>query len=147
VTIQMALITCPNCGKRNRVASSGDGVPRCGHCHEPLPWTVDATAESFEAELSASVPALVDFWAPWCGPCKFVAPVVEELGRRHIGRLKVVRLDIDQAPDLAARHQVRGIPTLALFRDGREIDRISGAPSRPQLEEWVERHLGASAAT
>jgi thioredoxin 2 len=122
-------------------------VPRCANCHNVLPWLVDATAESFDAELAASVPVVVDFWAPWCGPCKMIAPVLDELARVHAGRLKVVRLNVDDAPALGAKHQVRGIPLLMLARDGREVDRLVGAAPRQQIEAWLEPHLGGVATT
>jgi len=141
------IITCPNCGKRNRVQPASEGVPRCGSCHRLLPWLVDASAESFDAELSASVPVVVDFWAPWCRPCKWIAPAVEELGRTHAGRVKVVRLNIDDAPGIADRHNVRGIPTLLVMQNGQEVDRLTGAARKPDLMAWLERHLGAPAAT
>jgi thioredoxin 2 len=141
-----SIITCPNCGKRNRVRPEAEGVPRCGNCRNPLPWLVDAGPQGFEAELRASVPVLVDFWAPWCGPCKWIAPLVEALARKHSGRMKVVRLNVDAAPEISARFDLRGIPTLVVIRDGEEVDRLAGAPQRPQLEAWVDRHVGTQAS-
>ncbi len=120
-------------------------MPRCAACHSRLPWLVDAGPESFDAELAASVPVLVDFWAPWCGPCKWIAPVVDDLARSHAGELKVVRVNIDEAEGVSERYDVRGIPLLVMTRDAREVDRLAGAARRPELEAWVERHVGAQA--
>jgi thioredoxin 2 len=123
------------------VAPASDGVPRCGNCHELLTWLVDADDESFEAELQSSLPVLIDLWAPWCGPCKWVSPAIEEAATTHRGELKVVKVNVDEAPRTAARFEVRGIPTLVVMRDGQEVDRIAGAPSRAELMAWIERHL------
>ena len=123
------------------MAAASDGVPRCGNCHELLPWLVRADSASFEAEIKASVPVLIDFWAPWCGPCKWVEPVIEEATRDNAGRLKVVKVNVDEAPQVATRFEVRGIPTLVVMRDGQEVDPYAGAPSKPDLVAWLEHHL------
>jgi thioredoxin 2 len=141
-----AIVTCPNCGKKNRLRPSEDGVPRCGNCHHLLPWLVDSSAADFEAELRAPVPVLVDFWAPWCGPCKWVSPAVAGQAQAQAGKLKVVKLDIDTAPAIASEFSVQSIPTLMLARDGKEVDRLIGAVPKPQLESWLENHLTAGAA-
>ena len=137
----VAIVTCPNCGKKNRLAASAEGVPRCGNCHQLLPWLGDGDDSSFESELRTSLPVLVDLWAPWCGPCKWVSPAIEELATTHRGELKVIKVNVDEAPQVAARFEVRGIPTLVVMRDGHEVDRIAGAPSKPDLAAWLERHL------
>ena len=138
------IVTCPNCGRKNRIRPS-DGIPRCGNCHHALPWIVDADAGSFDREIVASVPVLVDFWAPWCGPCRMVSPIVERVARDHPGRLKAVKLNVDEAPDIAARYEVQGIPLLVVIRDGEVVDRFVGAPPEPRLREWLEPHLAAPA--
>jgi thioredoxin 2 len=142
------VIRCPACGKKNRVRPAARGVPQCGACHAKLPWLIDADSASFEAETRASVPVLVDFWAPWCGPCRIVAPALERIARTYAGRIKVVKVNADSEPALAQRFGVQGIPLIVLLRDGAEVDRRVGAVPEAQLSEWLERHLaGAGRAT
>jgi thioredoxin 2 len=140
-----AIITCPNCATKNRIRPTAQGVPRCSVCHTLLPWIVDAGAGSFDEEITASVPVLVDFWAPWCGPCRMVSPVVEQIGREYAGRLKVVKLDVDQAPAIASRFGVQGIPLLVVIRDGQEIDRLVGAVPAATLRATLEQHVSTPA--
>jgi thioredoxin 2 len=135
------IIACPSCGTKNRVRASPSGVPRCSVCHALLPWIVESSPECFDDEIKSSVPVLVDFWAPWCGPCRMVSPLVERIGRDTAGRLKVVKLNVDDAPAISERYLVRGIPLLVLFRDGSEIDRLVGAAPHARLREWLEPHL------
>jgi thioredoxin 2 len=140
----MAIIACPSCGARNRVGAIPRGTPRCAKCKTSLPWVVDAGESTFAAETSASVPVVVDFWAAWCGPCRMISPVLEQLAERHSGRLKVVKVDVDANPALAARHGAQSIPLLVVLRDGREVDRIVGAVPRQALEARLAPLLAAA---
>jgi thioredoxin 2 len=139
-------IRCPNCAKLNRVRPTSEGIPRCAVCHEPLPWIVDADEQSFDAEIDASVPVLIDFWAPWCGPCRMVSPLVERIGRDRAGQMKVVKLNVDEAQQIAGRYGVQGIPLLVLVREGKELDRLVGAAPEAQLRQWLDQHMAAGHA-
>jgi thioredoxin 2 len=130
----MALIACSNCGARNRVGPIARGTPRCAKCKTMLPWVVDAGSGSFAAETDASVPVVVDLWAPWCGPCRMISPVLADLAARHAGRLKIVKVNVDEEPALGRRFDASSIPLLVVMRDGREVDRIVGALPRAALE-------------
>lgn len=134
------IIRCPACGTANRVRPAPHGVPQCGSCHAKLPWLVDVDGAGFEAETTASVPVLVDVWAPWCGPCRMVSPVLERLAHSRAGRLKVVKVNTDSEQELARRYQVQGIPLIVLMKDGIEVDRQVGAVPEAQLSRWLEPH-------
>ncbi|MDA0165015.1 thioredoxin [Solirubrobacter ginsenosidimutans] len=130
----MSILACPSCGARNRVGPIERGTPQCARCKTMLPWLVEADSETFAAEVTSSVPVVVDLWAPWCGPCRMIAPVLEDLAGRHAGKVKVVKVNVDDEPALAARFDARSIPLLVVLDGGREIDRIVGALPRPALE-------------
>ena len=140
----MAIIACPSCGARNRVGPIPRGTPRCAKCKAALPWVVDADATMFDAETKASVPVVVDFWAEWCGPCRIISPVLEDLAARHSGRLKVVKVDVDANPGLAQRFRAQSIPLLVVMREGTEVDRIVGAVPRPTLESRLAPLLSSA---
>ena len=143
------VIACPQCGKRNRMSYERLGQTfRCGQCHHELsapaaPVEIKAEAAFDALTAHSAVPVLVDFWAPWCGPCKIVAPAVEKLSQELAGQLKAVKVNTDLAPELQERFGVRGIPTLVLMDGGKERDRVVGAMGVEALRQWVGQRLPA----
>lgn len=102
---------------------------------------VDLTDETFIKFVSDNAMAVVDVWAPWCGPCRFISPVIEEIARDYVGKIAFGKLNVDQNPSVAARYGVMSIPTLLVFKNGRPVDRIIGAMPRQKLEQRITRHL------
>src|SRR4030081_2850020 len=143
----MKVTACPICGQQNQLRADASGVPLCGRCGKPLPWLVETRASDFEAVVEkAPIPVLIDFWAPWCGPCRIVAPAVERLSEELAGRLKVAKLNTDDQPPLGERFGVRAIPTLVLIEGGSERDRVTGALNLSALRSWVQARLQSNAA-
>ena len=138
------IVKCPNCGRKNRVPAAANGTPRCGSCHKPLPWIVDAGDDDFaEVAEQATVPALVDLWAPWCGPCRMVSPALEQLATEMAGKLKLVKVNVDESPKLQQRFGVQAIPTLLLLRNGAVAARQTGAAPAGVLRTWLEQGLAS----
>jgi len=140
------LIRCPSCGATNRVPLEKimQGLqPVCGRCKTPLPvgnQPVTVTDATFETEVERSpLPVLLDMWAPWCGPCRMVGPVVEELAKEMAGRVRVAKLNVDENPATAARYHVQSIPTLLVLKNGREIERIVGAQPKAAIVQRLQK--------
>jgi thioredoxin 2 len=142
---QPAVIACPHCGTRNRVPRVAKGHPRCASCHQDLPWIVDADDTDFDEVVDTNRPVLVDLWAPWCGPCRIVAPGVELIAKELAGRLKVVKVNVDEAPRVATTYDAMSIPTLLVLQGGETVGRQVGAVGPEQLKAWVEGVLTAAA--
>lgn len=137
-------IVCPHCHTTNRVQSAQLGsAPDCGNCHRSL-FTGHSTAleaSAFDRHISRNeIPVVVDFWAPWCGPCHQMAPGFEKAAAQLEPKVRLAKVDTEAVPALAARFNIRSIPTLAVFRGGREVARQAGAMGAADIVRWVEAH-------
>jgi thioredoxin 2 len=145
---QGVIVPCASCGTANRLRYPALGAStRCASCHADLPKPgepIEAPdAAVFDALIAASsLPVVVDFWAPWCGPCRVMAPELEKVARTAAGEWLVVKVDTDRIPELGERFRIRSIPTLALFERGREVDRVAGARPAGDIRTFVASHLG-----
>ncbi len=138
------IVPCASCGQKNRVVFErlGDET-RCASCKAPLalpsePIAIGSTSDFDRLVAHAALPILVDYWAPWCGPCRMVAPELQKVATRQAGRLLVVKVNTDELPDLGERFGIRSIPTLALFAGGREVSRAAGARPAADIEAFVD---------
>lgn len=143
------MLKCSVCGAMNRVDERRlTALPVCGRCGKPLTASTKPVAVSgaeFQKEvLDWPGAVLVDFWAPWCGPCKAVAPILEDLAARRSGSLKVVKINTDENAELASQFGIFSIPTLILFDHGTKVNQIAGAMPRSQLEAWIDSSLAAA---
>ena len=143
--VEPLMVRCPACGATNRVAAdkvAAGRTPVCGKCKAALPLgrPQPVTDASFAQDVERSpVPVLVDAWAPWCGPCHMIAPVIDQLAGEWAGRVRVVKLNVDDNPATAARFGLRSIPTLLVMKDGREVDRLVGVQPKQEIARRLER--------
>ena len=133
------VVACPACGAKNRVPAASSGKPTCGKCSAALPWLVDATDSDFDQITDTARLVLVDLWAPWCGPCRMVAPILEKLSREFAASLKVVKVNVDGSPHISQRFNASSIPMLVFMRNGEAIDTVVGAQPEHVLRAAVER--------
>ena len=139
------IIKCTNCGANNRVRTDTKEQAVCGRCKTPLPKItspVFVTDANFSSEVeNSSLPVLLDMWAAWCGPCRMIAPIIEQLAGELSGKCVVGKLDVDKNPHTASRFGVQSIPTLLILKNGREVDRLVGAQSKDAIMKRLKNHL------
>jgi thioredoxin 2 len=145
------IVACKACAQKNRLTYEHlDSDVRCAHCKQPMtlnePLTMSSTSDFERLVGRASIPVLIDYWAPWCGPCRMVAPELQKVAARQAGRILVVKVNTDELPDLGQRFGIRSIPTLAVFAGGREVSRTTGVRPANEIEAWVEQSQGLRAA-
>jgi thioredoxin 2 len=140
------IVKCDKCGTKNRIPSSRiNESPICARCKSPLKAVapgipIDVNDQTFDKEvISYPSPVLVDCWAPWCGPCRMVAPVLEQIAAEYSGRVKVAKLNVDENPITSSRYGIQSIPTMLIFKNGNQVDRMVGALPRQE----IERHLAS----
>ncbi|RZB35462.1 MAG: thioredoxin 2 [Desulfobacteraceae bacterium Eth-SRB2] len=139
------IIRCKSCGTKNRIPKNRlNDSPVCGRCHTPLSkekiydYPVDITDQTFKDEvISYPGPVLVDCWAPWCGPCQMITPVLEQLAREYAGRIKIAKLNADENPVTASQFAVQSIPTILVFKNGKNVNRLVGALPKNEIEKNI----------
>src|SRR5476649_961803 len=146
------VVPCASCGKNNRLAYEhlGDAA-RCGECKTALtapafPVEMRQTADFDRLIAQSSLPVVVDYWAPWCGPCRMVAPELQKVATRQAGKILVVKVNTDELSDLGQRYSIRSIPTLAIFAGCKEIARTTGARPAPEIEAFIAQSVAAARA-
>jgi len=138
----MDIAKCQNCGAKNRLKMPPAGqLPACGNCGHDLPWLVKITDATFNNEINASVPVLVDFWAEWCGPCRMISPVLKDLAKELAGKLKIAKLNVDENPVISGEYKVQSIPMLLVFKEGQVVDTFVGAMPKGAMLERLKPHL------
>ena len=134
-------IVCPNCGGINRVpAERLNDKPACGKCHKSVldGLPVNLGSQDFDRFISKNdLPVVVDFWAAWCGPCKMMAPAFSQLASEMSSQIRFAKVNTEQAQDISARFNIRSIPTMILFKNGKEVDRVSGALDLSGMKQWL----------
>ena len=138
-------IACTSCGARNRVPAAATGKPRCGKCHTDLPWLANIDGPELDTIVAnSSIPMLVDLWAPWCGPCRAVAPALEQLAIDRAGNVRVTKVNVEDWPAVSTQLGVRGIPTMILYNNGAEVARQVGALPGDQIGRWIDSALATT---
>lgn len=141
----MSIIECPECGAKNRVEAKSAGQPVCGRCGTHLSAQTSpliVTEANFSNEVEQSpLPVLLDMWAVWCGPCRMIAPTIDQLATELAGQVRVAKLNVDEHPSIANRFGVRSIPTLLILKEGREVDRVVGAQPKQAILDQLQRHI------